>query len=167
MKKFEKKNEKLNLKKGNNDDWGIMIRSVAEIFSLIENYENKEINFEFEFSYIEIYNEQIKDLLDESLNNPEIKKQPPTLREDPEEGVCLCGVSKHKPKTSEEVFEMLRIGNENRSTSATAANHVSSRSHAILLLYMKRTKKTIDGGKLINEIKYSTLSMIDLAGSER
>ncbi len=76
-------------------------------------------------SYIEVYNENIRDLLvgsDEALE----------LREDPIKGPTVAGVSEVEALSTEEVIALLTKGNKNRMQEPTAANKESSRSHAVL-----------------------------------
>ena len=77
-------------------------------------------------SYVEIYNEIIRDLL-----LPNCKDTYLDLRDDPERGVCIAGVTEHVVTEPQEVMNMLTIGNKRRMTEATMANAESSRSHAI------------------------------------
>lgn len=109
-------------------------------------------------SYMEVYNEQVCDLLE-----PVNKNLP--LREDPDRGVVIvAGLSEFKVTSYDEVLELLMKGQVNRKTEATKANIVSSRSHAILQFSVTHTKRA---GASSNSIIESKLSLIDLAGSER
>lgn len=109
-------------------------------------------------SYMEVYNEQVCDLLE-----PVNKNLP--LREDPDRGVVIvAGLSDYKVTSYDEVLELLMRGQVNRKTEATKANIVSSRSHAILQFTVVHTKRA---GASSNSIIESKLSLIDLAGSER
>jgi kinesin family member 18/19 len=110
-------------------------------------------------SYVEIYNEIIRDLL-----LPNSKDTYLDLRDDPEKGVCIAGVTEHVVSEPAEVMNMLTVGNKRRSTEATMANAESSRSHAIcqiMLVTKDRIKNTEE------EHLEGKLSLIDLAGSER
>lgn len=110
-------------------------------------------------SYVEIYNEIIRDLL-----LPNCKDTYLDLRDDPEKGVCIAGVTEHVVNEPQEVMSMLTIGNRRRTTEATMANAESSRSHAICQI-MLCTKDRIKNTK--EEQLQGKLSLIDLAGSER
>ena len=107
-------------------------------------------------TYLEIYNETVHDLLTPSgvLN----------IREDGKAGVNIPGLSLHKPGSPEEVLGLLSYGNSNRTQHPTDANAESSRSHAVLQVFLKQKNK--DAG-LSAEVKIAKLSMIDLAGSEK
>ncbi|KAI8801417.1 P-loop containing nucleoside triphosphate hydrolase protein [Cladochytrium replicatum] len=105
-------------------------------------------------SYVEIYNEQVYDLLD-NIGTP------CTLREDPRRGfVQVYGATERHITTPEEAFKILQYGVRNRTTFATEMNRESSRSHSVLTLTIQ--SRTIEG--IVTE---SRLSLVDLAGSER
>mgnify|MGYP002631319464 FL=1 len=76
-------------------------------------------------SFLEIYNENIKDLI--MVSNDVLD-----LREDPIKGVVVAGLSEIEVHTPDEIFELLIYGNRNRTQEATGANETSSRSHAVL-----------------------------------
>jgi kinesin family protein 18/19 len=110
-------------------------------------------------SYVEIYNEVIRDLL-----IPNCKDTFLDLRDDPVKGVCINGVTEYNVQQPDEVMNLLASGNKRRSTEPTMANPDSSRSHAIcqiMLIAKDKTKNTEE------EVLQGKLSLIDLAGSER
>ncbi|KAA0175522.1 hypothetical protein FNF27_02932 [Cafeteria roenbergensis] len=105
-------------------------------------------------SYVEIYNENIRDLLaggDDYLD----------LREDPVRGPQVAGVAEFSVDSPAEVMELLATGNRNRTQEATAANKESSRSHAVLQIVVEQ--KELGG----DQVRIGKLTMLDLAGSER
>lgn len=104
-------------------------------------------------SYLEVYNETIRDLFSKSSNTLEI-------REDSSK-IVVAGLSELNTTSLEKVIKLLLVGNENRTKAFTMANSVSSRSHAVLQINVKQKPKFGD------TIKLATLSIIDLAGSER
>jgi kinesin family protein 18/19 len=110
-------------------------------------------------SYVEIYNEVIRDLL-----LPNAKDTYLDLRDDPEKGVVISGVTEFLVTQPDEVMNLLTIGNKRRTTEATMANAESSRSHAICQI-MLIAKDKIKGTQ--EEVLQGKLSLIDLAGSER
>jgi hypothetical protein len=77
--------------------------------------------------------------------------------------VVVAGLSKHTPKTAIEVMNLIIRGNSNRTTGFTQANATSSRSHAILQIFIKNSQ-SLPGQNI--SISEATLSIIDLAGSE-
>jgi len=99
---------------------------MQELFERIAE-RSGEKETEVSLSYLEIYNETIRDLLvtDGSKNGL-------ALREDANQAVSVPGLSSHHPQSVHEVMEMIIRGNENRTMSPTEANATSSRSHAVL-----------------------------------
>ena len=107
---------------------------------------------------MEVYNEQVCDLLETTNKNL-------PLREDPDRGVVLvAGLSEFKVDSYAQVLELLMKGQVNRKTEATKCNIVSSRSHAILQFSIVHTRRSGSSNNVTTECK---LSLIDLAGSER
>ena len=136
---------------------GIMVLILKDLFQAIQDQTEKTISLKM--SYVEIYNEVIRDLL-----LPNSKDTYLDLRDDPEKGVCIAGVTEHVVCEPHEVMNMLSMGNKRRTTEATMANAESSRSHAIcqiMLITKDRIKNTEE------EQLQGKLSLIDLAGSER
>ncbi|XP_023326016.1 kinesin-like protein KIF19 [Eurytemora carolleeae] len=108
-------------------------------------------------SYLEIYNENIRDLLDPASGFLE-------LREDSKgKNIQVTGLSEITTSSPDEVMRMLTKGNRERTQEPTAANKTSSRSHALLMVNYKQTSKS----KTSHSVKNGRLYMIDLAGSER
>ncbi|XP_061334371.1 LOW QUALITY PROTEIN: kinesin-like protein KIF18B, partial [Pezoporus flaviventris] len=101
---------------------GIMYLTMVELYQRMEA-RRQEKSCEVLVSYQEVYNEQIYDLLE--------PKGPLAIREDPERGAVVQGLSFHQPASAEQLLEMLANGNRNRTQHPTDANAVSSRSHAI------------------------------------
>jgi len=87
---------------------------------------DNENNYDIRVSYVEIYNEVIRDLL-----VPNSKDTYLELRDDPQKGVCLAGVNEYSVEQPREVMDLLVSGNKRRTTESTKANLTSSRSHAI------------------------------------
>lgn len=136
---------------------------------LFERFEEDRDTHDYyvELSFCELYNEQIRDLLNTD--------KPPTgglkLLENEKDRVSIHGVTLKRPKSVDEVMELVMIGNERRSTSFTHVNSESSRSHAILQVNVGRIGKgsEVDMDKQVVRqcVTSATLSIIDLAGSER
>jgi len=135
---------------------GIMVLTIKDMFETIKNtYHDRE--FSIIISYVEIYNETIRDLLVPSSGYLE-------LRDDPVKGTAIAGVTEHRAESTEQIMNLLFLGNKRRTTEATNANQTSSRSHAILQINVNSKPKT----KNIHvETFLGKLSLIDLAGSER
>ena len=146
---------------GNDENPGIMPLTFGELFKEIKKYSNRE--YTIKLCYLEIYNENIKDLL---INNgPNLE-----LREDPNKGLFINGITEIITKSGEHILSILKKGNKNRTTEATNANQTSSRSHAILQIivsYKEKINENDNKNNINNNIKYGKLSLIDLAGSER
>lgn len=140
---------------------GIIPNAVFDLFQLISVASSKKSFGEkwiLNMTYIEVYNEQVYDLLDSSGRTL-------SLREDSEKGqVTIAGATEQSVNSYQEVIDFLIAGNKNRRTEATNANSVSSRSHAVLQLNLQHTTRTSSGRDAQVDSK---LSLIDLAGSER
>ncbi|KAG9249255.1 P-loop containing nucleoside triphosphate hydrolase protein [Calycina marina] len=137
---------------------GIIFLTMQELFEKIEE-RSDEKQTEISLSYLEIYNETIRDLL-----VPGGSKQGLMLREDANQSVSVAGLSSHHPKDVQEVMDIIVKGNEYRTISPTEANATSSRSHAVLQINVAQKDRNAD----VNEPHtMATLSIIDLAGSER
>ncbi len=140
---------------GNEENPGIMPLTLKELFNKINYYNNRE--YTVKLWYLEIYNENIRDLLSNNDNYLD-------LREDPNKGIIVSGITELNASSSEKILNILKKGNKNRTTEATNANETSSRSHAILQILVSYKEKN---SGIDYEIKYGKLSLIDLAGSER
>ncbi|XP_066119519.1 kinesin-like protein KIF18B isoform X1 [Saccopteryx bilineata] len=140
---------------GREGDPGIMYLTTMELYRRLEALQ-EEKQFEVLISYQEVYNEQIHDLLE--------PKGPLAIREDPDKGVVVQGLSFHQPATAEQLLEMLTRGNRNRTQHPTDANATSSRSHAIFQIFVKQQDR-VPG--LTQALRVAKMSLIDLAGSER
>ncbi|TVY83481.1 Kinesin-like protein [Lachnellula suecica] len=137
---------------------GIIFLTMQELFEKITE-RSDEKHTEVSLSYLEIYNETIRDLL-----VPGGSKQGLMLREDANQAVSVAGLSSYHPRDVQEVMDMIVKGNEYRTVSPTAANATSSRSHAVLQINVAQKDRNAD----VNEPHtMATLSIIDLAGSER
>ncbi|EFN75784.1 Kinesin-like protein KIF18A [Harpegnathos saltator] len=137
---------------GNREDPGITYLTMAELFSEIERQSNHR-EFNLNVTYLEIYNENVQDLLHKSGQLH--------LREDGRCGVVVAGLKPIAIKSAEELLLFLAEGNKNRTQHPTDANKESSRSHAVFQVYIEIVNK------LDSQVQRVKLSMIDLAGSER
>ena len=140
---------------GNNqNERGIMPRAVSDLFKILQKKKNKE--FRIQVSYVEIYNEEIRDLLG---NREELK-----LHEDPIKGVLLQGVQELYVENVDNFFDILYKGNQKRTIGKTNANETSSRSHALLKINIENKDK--EGPNSAN-ISCGRFILVDLAGSEK
>ena len=131
---------------------------MRELFERVGESSDEKVT-EISLSYLEIYNETIRDLL-----CPSNVRGGLMLREDSNQAVSVAGLSSHHPQSVEEVMEMIVRGNELRTMSPTEANATSSRSHAVIQINV--AQKDRNAG-VEEPHTMATLSIIDLAGSER
>ncbi|XP_074065499.1 kinesin-like protein KIF16B isoform X4 [Macrotis lagotis] len=145
---------------GNTGDSGLIPRICEGLFSRInETTKWDEASFRTEVSYLEIYNERVRDL----LRRKSSKTYNLRVREHPKEGPYVEDLSKHLVQNYSDVEELMDAGNINRTTAATGMNDVSSRSHAIFTINFTQAK-------FDSEMPCETVSkihLVDLAGSER
>lgn len=141
---------------GEENNPGIMFNTLKEMFRQLSKYQ-VDREYAVRVSFLEIYNENIKDLI---MTSNDVLD----LREDPLKGVQVAGLAEIEVKTPDEIMELLIYGNKNRTQEATGANETSSRSHAVLQIIVEYKEK--DSG-VKSEVKIGKLSLIDLAGSER
>lgn len=135
---------------------GIMPRAFDHIFEYIQA-NSADTEFLVTVTYVEIYNNELRDLLSEK-SNEKLK-----IREDPTHGVQIKGVAVHKVKDVEEIHALLNYGKKNRVVRKTQMNSESSRSHSIFTVTVE-TLKQIDGQ---DHVRSARLNLVDLAGSER
>ncbi|XP_048086841.1 kinesin-like protein KIF18A isoform X3 [Alosa alosa] len=140
---------------GSTDNPGVTYLTMKELWSRMEQVKDEKV-FELAFSYLEVYNEQIRDLMANS--------GPLAVREDSTKGVVVQGLSVHQPKSAEHILEALDYGNKNRTQHPTDMNATSSRSHAVFQVYLRQQDKT---ASLNPNVRVAKMSLIDLAGSER
>lgn len=144
---------------------GIIPSAVRDMFALIgdkmdvSDESTIQEKFTVTLSYIEVYNEQVYDLLGGA------GKVLPVREDQTRDIVVVAGMTEQVVATYDEVMVFMAQGNRNRKTEATMANAVSSRSHAVLQLVVRRSLLRLDTNK--ETIVESKLSLIDLAGSER
>ncbi|XP_046391438.1 kinesin-like protein KIF18A [Ischnura elegans] len=146
---------------GTRDCPGITYLTMVELYQQMELLKG-ERKFEVAVSYMEVYNETVKDLINPS-------KDSLLVREDDSYGVKVQGLSVLRPSDAAHLLSLLESGNRNRTQHPTDANAESSRSHAICQVYVKMTIHNGSAGDNVegSVVKVVKLSMIDLAGSER
>ncbi|KAI9883453.1 MAG: hypothetical protein M1823_004787 [Watsoniomyces obsoletus] len=145
---------------GTSQQPGIIFLAMQELFERISE-RRADKDTDVSLSYLEIYNETIRDLL---VSGGATSKGGLMLREDANQSVSVAGLSSHSPQNAQEVMDIIMKGNECRTVSPTEANATSSRSHAVLQINVSQRERNAD----VNEPHtMATLSIIDLAGSER
>ncbi|XP_076450094.1 kinesin-like protein KIF3B [Babylonia areolata] len=138
------------------DLMGLIPRSFDHVFNHISRSENQQ--YLVRASYLEIYQEEIRDLLSKDQSKHlELKERPDT-------GVYVKDLSSFVTKSVKEIEDIMNTGFENRSVGATNMNEHSSRSHAIFIITIECCEEGADGE---NHIRVGKLNMVDLAGSER
>lgn len=141
---------------------GLIPLMVRDILRHKDDLVKSRINCELCLSYVEIYNEKVKDLLNESKQC--------RVREHPTMGSYVEGLAEVTIGLYEEFRSLLEKGNGHRTVASTQMNVSSSRSHAVITLSLKQTKYTagdeMDVGEPDEEV-LSSIRLVDLAGSER
>ncbi|XP_074210442.1 kinesin-like protein KIF7 isoform X2 [Camelus bactrianus] len=144
------------------DEQGIIPRAMAEAFKLID--ENDLLDCLVHVSYLEVYKEEFRDLLEVGTASRDIQ-----LREDDRGNVVLCGVKEVDVEGLDEVLSLLEMGNAARHTGSTHLNRLSSRSHTVFTVTLEqrgrapsRLPRPAAGQLLISKFHF-----VDLAGSER
>ena len=123
----------------------------------------EKVDYTLTCSCIEIYNEQLIDLLN---NNTQFDKSDEILkiREDPKKGMYIENLTEQEINSAKKAKELLISGFKNRHVASTSMNHESSRSHLIYTLFLSTKLELGDG---ILKMRSSRLHLVDLAGSER
>lgn len=177
---------------GNVENRGIIPRAIEQIFSHIQRHASPRMRFLVRASYLQIYNEQISDLLKPERSNL-------TIREDKKRGVFVEGLSEWVVRSPAEIYGLMERGGAVRATGETKMNEASSRSHAVFIVIAEQSEtiyvddkgaemthedfqKFMHGrgvhrgqqqemNKLEDHIRQSfkvgKLNLVDLAGSER
>lgn len=140
-------------------DKGVIHLTMDHLFALIEAKKDK-LAAQLSFSYLEIYNETIRDL----LTDGEGPRNGLALRKDERNRITVPGLTEVQPQGADDIHDAVEAGNKRRRTEMTNANKTSSRSHAVLQINVR--VRPLDSG-LEENVSVATLSIIDLAGSER
>ena len=158
---------------------GVIPLAITDIFSFIRETPQRE--FLLRVSYLEIYNERIHDLLNMPTQPPPPgAPQPDTeikLREDSKRGVYASPLKEEIVQSPTQLLRVIARGDHARRTSSTQFNARSSRSHAVVQIVVESRQRNAGGataaadakraGMVPGGVRVSTLSLIDLAGSER
>lgn len=142
--------------RGDPEKRGVIPNSFDHIFTHISRSQNQQ--YLVRASYLEIYQEEIRDL----LSKDQTKRL--ELKERPDTGVYVKDLSSFVTKSVKEIEHVMNVGNQNRSVGATNMNQHSSRSHAIFVITIECSEVGLDGE---NHIRVGKLNLVDLAGSER
>ena len=135
---------------------GVIPNAFDHIFGFIKT-EGESRKFFLRCSFVEIYNEEVRDL----LGNKDKKLD---IREDPKKGTFLKDLTYVTIKNPADIDKSLDTGNKNRHVGATSMNDQSSRSHSLFTVYLEIEEK---GENNNSRIKSGKLNLVDLAGSER
>ncbi|XP_061559067.1 LOW QUALITY PROTEIN: kinesin family member 4 [Phycodurus eques] len=138
----------------NDQSVGVIPRVIRRIFD--EKEKRGDCEFSMAVSYLEIYNEDVLDLLCTAKEKPAM-----SIREDPKEGIKIVGLTEKRVVSAHEMVACLELGNSARTVGSTAMNAASSRSHAIFTITLEQRK----GKDKVDSV--SKLHLVDLAGSER
>ncbi|KAK2853485.1 hypothetical protein Q5P01_006146 [Channa striata] len=145
---------------GSGDQPGLIPRLCSALFDRTQIEQREQESFTVEVSYMEIYNEKVRDLLD-----PKGGRQTLRVREHKVLGPYVDGLSRLAVASYKDIESLMSEGNKSRTVAATNMNEESSRSHAVFNIILTHTLKDLKSGT--SGEKVSRLSLVDLAGSER
>lgn len=139
---------------------GVIPRAMSHVF---EHLDSKELEYSVKVTYLELYNEEITDLLGPPLEADGSNKTKHTLMEDGKGGVAVKGLEEVYVSSIQEVFAVLNRGNTRRRTEETLLNKHSSRSHSVFSVTVHVKDVSPDGEEFV---RCGKLNLVDLAGSE-
>ncbi|KAL3652683.1 hypothetical protein CASFOL_002364 [Castilleja foliolosa] len=137
-------------------DWGVNYRALNDLFNISQT-RRSSITYEICVQMVEIYNEQVRDL----LRNDTFQKRLGIWNTSQPNGLAVPDASLHPVKSTTDVLELMNVGLMNRAVGATALNERSSRSHSILTVHVRGLDLET------NAVLRGCLHLVDLAGSER
>ncbi|XP_055627412.1 kinesin-like protein unc-104 isoform X4 [Toxorhynchites rutilus septentrionalis] len=138
---------------------GVIPMICEDLFRRIQETETVDLKYSVEVSYMEIYCERVRDLLNPK-NKGNLK-----VREHPLLGPYVEDLSKLAVTSYQDIHDLIDEGNKARTVAATNMNETSSRSHAVFTIFF--TQKRVDKMTSLETEKVSKISLVDLAGSER
>jgi len=138
------------------EDWGVNYRALNDLFQISQSRKSS-IAYEVGVQMVEIYNEQVRDLL--SSDGPQ--KRLGIWSTTQPNGLAVPDASMHSVQSTSDVLEFMHIGLMNRAVGATALNERSSRSHSVLTVHVRGMDLET------NAVLRGCLHLVDLAGSER
>ena len=150
------------------EERGIIPRAIEQIFGHIQSHASPTMRFLVRASYLQIYNEQISDLLKPERNNL-------AIREDRKRGVFVEGMSEWVVRSPAEIYGLMERGGSVQATGSTKMNELSSRSHAVFIIIVEQSHTVVtadddtnaDKKRIKQSFKVGKLNLVDLAGSER
>ncbi|XP_066470771.1 kinesin-like protein KIF27 isoform X2 [Tiliqua scincoides] len=152
------------------EERGIIPRAIQEIFQIIT--ENHNVDFTVKVSYIEVYKEELRDLLELETSMRDLH-----IREDEKGNTVIVGAKDCQVESADEVMSLLETGNAARHTSTTQMNEHSSRSHAVFTISIYQQQQPVQTPMAVhsaqesshssNQLIASKFHFVDLAGSER
>uniref|UniRef100_A0A915JUV4 Kinesin-like protein n=1 Tax=Romanomermis culicivorax TaxID=13658 RepID=A0A915JUV4_ROMCU len=161
------RNRRFNKKNLANDDWDLNSRNNNNnVIKIPISKFDEDCAFAVFVSYVEIYNDYIYDLLDQTDQKNGSKK----LREDINRFTYVSGVTEREVRNTQEALDVLEEGRKNRRQASTALNAESSRSHSVFNIRLVKAALDEGGSEVLQDksrIWVSQLSLVDLAGSER
>lgn len=156
--------EHLQRKKQASDDATAATATAADD-STCSNSSSSLVEYNLQASFLEVYGEDIHDLLDHT-NNTSRPSLP--LREDAAGGICITGLTSRTVKDGAQALKVLHEGTLNRTTAATLMNLTSSRSHAVFTVTLQQVHLATGGNSSSVPVTTSSrFTFVDLAGSER
>nr|XP_031289190.1 kinesin-like protein KIF19 [Camelus dromedarius] len=141
---------------GTDAEPGIYLQTLTHLLRAIEETRDSA-DCSVSTSYLEIYNEAIRDLLNPSSGFLD-------LREDARGSIQIAGITEVSTSNAQEIMQLLTKGNRQHTQEPTAANQTSSRSHAVLQVTVRQRSRATN---LAGAVRLGRLFMVDLAGSER
>ncbi|XP_069810485.1 kinesin-like protein KIF28 [Dendropsophus ebraccatus] len=135
---------------------GIIPVSCEELFKAVETKKDYSKSFQVTFSMLEIYNEQVTDLLSKTKKSGGLK-----VREDQHQGFYVDGLKCVPCESYAQIEKLMEQGKKTRTTASTSMNSSSSRSHMVITIHFKQIFLEDD------ITKQSVINLVDLAGSER
>ncbi|XP_075980841.1 kinesin family member unc-104 isoform X9 [Anticarsia gemmatalis] len=145
--------------RGEDGQEGIIPQICKDLFRRIKSTTSDDLKYSVEVSYMEIYCERVRDLL-----NPKNKGNL-RVREHPALGPYVEDLSKLAVTSYQDIYDLIDEGNKARTVAATNMNETSSRSHAVFTIFF--TQQRHDQTTNLMSEKVSKISLVDLAGSER
>eukprot|EP01038_Epipyxis_sp_PR26KG_P004439 gene4439-6278_t len=146
---------------GNSQQIGIIPQAVRYCFDSVNYYPDRE--FLFRVSYMEVYNEQVKDLLG-------IEPVPIKIQHDPKLGTVISGIKEQVVLNPQQVLALIKSGEAHRHVGSTDMNEKSSRAHTLFKIIIESRERASNNNPnsptKSAPVKVSTLNLVDLAGSE-